>query len=92
MVLLSLIVSGAVALAQDANGWKIGQAVQTTGGLVVGHAANTLKGNEQVSEYLGIRYAEPVVGVRRWLAPQPYRHNGTVNADKFVGQRIGLCI
>jgi carboxylesterase type B len=84
MVLLGLIVSSAVALAQDAKGWKAGQAVKTTSGLVVGHAANTLKGNEQVSEYLGIRYAEPVVGKRRWLAPQPYKGNGTVKADKFV--------
>jgi carboxylesterase type B len=84
MVLLGLIISSGVALAQDAKGWKIGQAVKTTGGVVVGHAANTLKGNEQVSEYLGIRYAEPVVGHRRWLAPQPYKRNETVNADKFV--------
>jgi hypothetical protein len=84
MALLGLIMCSAVALAQDANGWKVGQAVKTTGGLIVGHAANTMKGHDQVSEYLGIRYAEPVVGARRWLAPQPYKRNGTLKADKFV--------
>lgn len=76
---LSLRVVGAV----NDGVWKVGQAVNTTSGVVTGRPASYI-GNEQVSEYLGIPYAAVPVGSLRWLAPQPFKANGPVIANKFV--------
>lgn len=61
--------------------WTVGQAVNTTSGTIVGHAATN---TTQVSEYLGIRYAEPPVGDLRFAAPKAYKSNATYNAVNFV--------
>lgn len=61
--------------------WTVGQAVDTTSGTIIGHAApNALN----VSEYLGIRYAESPVGELRFAAPKAYRSNATFTAANFV--------
>lgn len=44
-------------------------AVNTTSGLIIGHAAPN---RSDVSEFLGIRYAEPPVGVLRFAPPERY--------------------
>lgn len=72
---------GIIDAAQDT--WQVGQSVKTTSGDVTGRPAS-YAGSEQVSEYLGIPYAAPPVGDLRWLAPQPYKANGTIAANKFV--------
>jgi cholinesterase len=61
--------------------WTVGQAVNTTSGTIIGHAATN---TTQVSEYLGIRYAEPPVGDLRFAAPKAYKSNATYNAVNFV--------
>jgi hypothetical protein len=71
----SLLALGAAAVAHEKRDaqWYVGQAVRTTSGTVVGHAA---KGAPQVSEYLGIPFAAAPVGNLRFAAPQPYRNDG----------------
>ncbi|KAF2402642.1 alpha/beta-hydrolase [Trichodelitschia bisporula] len=57
-------------LAALASAWEIGQTVPTTSGTITGHAS-TWKLN--VSEYLGVPYAQPPLGPLRWAAPVALR-------------------
>lgn len=66
--------------------WTIGQVVQTSSGLVQGHAAPKARG---VSEYLGIPYAEPPVGRRRFQPPIRYSGTSKIDGSRFVR---GLCM
>lgn len=75
----------AAEAAQDI--WQVGQAVRTTSGEVTGRPAS-YAGSELVSEYLGIPYAAAPVGALRWLAPRPFRANGSITANKFVSNSI----
>jgi cholinesterase len=50
--------------------FEVGQQVNTTSGIIRGHAASN---RTEVSEYLGIPFAQPPVGELRFAAPQPYR-------------------
>ena len=62
--------------------WQIGQPVQTTSGILHGQAS---EGAPQVSEYLGIPYAKPPVGCRRFQPPQKLlKRKSNVNATSFV--------
>lgn len=62
--------------------WRVGQAVWTTSGTVIGHPAPNAA---QVSEYLGIPFARAPVGSLRFAAPQPYRNgDSTFIAANFV--------
>jgi Carboxylesterase family len=70
-------------LAQSAH-FIVGQPVKTTSGTAVGHAAGS---RAQVSEYLGIPFAQPPIGKLRFAAPQPYKGNGTIVASKYVSHR-----
>ncbi|TIC90194.1 Cholinesterase [Colletotrichum higginsianum] len=63
--------------------WVIGQPVQTTSGLVQGHAASTAS---QVSEYLGIPYAQPPVGNLRFQPPAKFTGSSTINGSTFGHQ------
>lgn len=65
--------------------WTVGQTVQTSSGPVIGHAAPNAT---EVSEYLGIRYAQPPLGSLRYAAPLPYTGTATINASDFV---CGYC-
>ncbi|KAH8900887.1 alpha/beta-hydrolase [Thozetella sp. PMI_491] len=72
---------GTETLARQTS-WTIGQTVNTTSGLVHGHAAtNTV----EVSEYLGIPYARAPVGDLRFQPPVKYPYNSTdaISGDKF---------
>ncbi|TAQ85359.1 hypothetical protein B7494_g6327 [Chlorociboria aeruginascens] len=68
-------------LAMSCTQWDVGQAVQTTSGLVYGHPAQEANG---VSEYLGIPYANPPVGGLRFAAPQAYSANSSINGTSVV--------
>ncbi|KAF1991210.1 alpha/beta-hydrolase [Aulographum hederae CBS 113979] len=60
--------------------FNVGQAVGTTSGTVVGHAATN---RNQVSEYLGIPFARPPVGELRFAEPEPFLGSGTINAERY---------
>jgi hypothetical protein len=81
----AIAISLGSAVAVDDHAWQVGQAVNTTSGIVTGRSASYL-GTEQVSEYLSIPYAAPPVGSLRWLAPQPFKATGPIVANKFVSK------
>lgn len=60
--------------------FNVGQEVNTTSGLVQGHAAAN---RSQVSEYLGIPFAQPPVGDLRFAAPKAYRSSARFNASSL---------
>jgi hypothetical protein len=74
-------------LGQRQSNWTIGQTVQTSSGVVNGHAASNAT---EVSEYLGIPYAAPPVGDLRFAAPQKYSGNSTINGTSFVRATNGF--
>jgi cholinesterase len=80
---MALIISGLPLLffCALASAWNIGQEVNTSSGNVIGHASSW---QTEVSEYLGIRYAQPPVGPLRFAPPRPYNGTGAVEAAKFV--------
>ncbi|KAH6842381.1 Alpha/Beta hydrolase protein [Chaetomium sp. MPI-CAGE-AT-0009] len=60
--------------------WTVGQTVQTTSGPVEGHAASTAS---EVSEYLGIPYAQPPVGSLRFQPPVRYSGKTKISGKSF---------
>jgi hypothetical protein len=92
MVFFVAALSAIVALASASPvntrvtlNWSGGQTVQTTSGVVTGHAA---KNRTEVSEYLGIPFAKPPIGDLRWKAPVKYTGNGPINASTYVSSRL----
>lgn len=86
MVLLIAALSALIALASASpvnqrSGFAIGQTLKTTSGVVAGHAA---KNRTEVSEYLGIPFAQPPIGNLRWKAPVKYVGDAPINASKYV--------
>lgn len=65
--------------------WEVGQTVQTSSGPVQGHVAANAT---EVSEYLGIPYAQPPVGDLRFRPPVKYTGNSTINGTDFVSEFI----
>lgn len=74
---ITSITTYAYAAATD---WKIGQTVQTSSGPVKGHAA---KDSDEVSEYLGIPYAQPPVDDLRFQPSVRYNGTDTIAATNF---------
>lgn len=60
--------------------FSVGQEVSTTSGIIHGHAAAN---RTEVSEYLGIPFAQPPLGSLRFAAPKPYRSSAHFNASSF---------
>lgn len=61
--------------------WTIGQTVSATSGPVQGHAASNAS---QVSEYLGIPFAQPPTGSLRFEPPVAYNGTSTINGTNYV--------
>jgi hypothetical protein len=79
---LALLLSG--VRSDDASAerkWQVGQAVDTTSGTILGHAAPV---TTNVSEYLGIRFAKPPVGNLRFAKPERFWSDRVFNASAFV--------
>ncbi|KAG9242147.1 Alpha/Beta hydrolase protein [Calycina marina] len=72
-------VSTYVERRQEGN-WTVGQSVKTTSGPVTGHAGTTVA---NVSEYLGIPFAQPPVGDLRFAAPVAFNGTAAINASSF---------
>jgi cholinesterase len=77
---MSLIASLLLASAVAAQAWTVGQVVDTVSGKVKGQASSW---KPQVSEYLGIPFAQPPVGPLRFAAPKLFTSSAAVNATKF---------
>ena len=60
------------------------QYVNTTSGLVVGHAIEVL--NQSVNEFLGIPFAEPPIGDLRFAKPKPIDKPLAVSERKVIIQ------
>lgn len=83
---LSLPLAWAAPQFQCKNGnFTIGQVVETTSGLVAGHAATNYS---EVSEYLGIPYAQAPVGDLRFAAPVKYTGSSMLNGSVFVSLQL----
>ena len=65
--------------------FTVGQIVETSSGSVAGHAATLYP---EVSEYLGIPYAQPPVGDLRFAAPVKYTGSSILNGSVYVGCRL----
>lgn len=61
--------------------WNVGQAIETSSGRIIGHAASNAT---EVSEYLGIPFAQPPVGSLRFQPPVQYKGTSIINAAAFV--------
>ncbi|KAG4411817.1 hypothetical protein IFR04_015041 [Cadophora malorum] len=60
--------------------WTVGQTVGTTSGAVEGHAASQAV---EVSEYLGIPFAQPPTGSLRFQPPVAFNASSTINGTDF---------
>lgn len=58
----------------------VGHRVKTTSGIILGHPGAN---RTEVSEYLGIPFAQPPVGSLRFAAPEPFRSSSTFNASSY---------
>ncbi|KAH8200712.1 hypothetical protein TruAng_005101 [Truncatella angustata] len=77
----SIYIATITSLVVTANtDWRVGQIVQTSSGLIKGHAA---KDADQVSEYLGIPYAQPPVDGLRFQPSVRYNGTDTIAARSF---------
>lgn len=65
----------------------VGVTVKTSSGAVTGHAA---RNRTEVSEYLGIPYAQPPIGVLRFAAPQTYHSTRAFSASTYVRRAYPL--
>ncbi|KAK3081148.1 hypothetical protein LTS18_009762 [Coniosporium uncinatum] len=81
---LSLLPFGAFAVSTNAHvrrqAFTVGQAVRTTSGTVIGHTARE---RAEVSEYLGIPFAQPPLGNLRFAAPQAFTGSANITADSY---------
>ena len=68
-------------LAREGTGWNVGQVVSTSSGPVQGRASRNLS---DVSEYLGIPYAQPPVGSLRFQPPVKFSGTKPINATGYV--------
>jgi len=60
-----------------------GHTVKTNNGLITGHPAPNVSG---VVDFLGISYAQPLVGASRFQPPKPYSKKASLEATTWVGQ------
>jgi cholinesterase len=77
---MHLIASLSFISIATAQSWTVGQVVDTVSGKIQGQSSGW---KPQVSEYLGIPYAQPPVGQLRFAAPKLFQSTSAVNATKF---------
>lgn len=65
--------------------FTVGQIVDTSSGPVTGHAATEYP---EVSEYLGIPFAQPPIGDLRFAAPVKYAGSSMINGSLYVRSQI----
>jgi hypothetical protein len=84
--LFTIILSADLARSQAT--WNVGQSVKTTSGNVVGQPSSW---KNQVSEYLGIPFAQAPSGDLRWAPPAAIKDDSkTINATKYVRSILPL--
>lgn len=76
---LHIIVFARQAAAAQSN-WRVGQLVKTSSGSIKGHAASDA---DQVSEYLGIPYAQPPIDDLRFQPPVAFNGTSIITATDF---------
>ena len=81
-LLWELALTAAIS-ASPAPTWAVGQPVKTTSGLIEGHKSEWARYTD-VSEYVGISFAQPPIGPLRWMAPKPYISDQRYEAKKWV--------
>ena len=69
-----------LAALTAAQTWSVGETVKTSSGSIKGHASSW---KPEVSEYLGVPFAEPPLGSLRFMAPKPYKSDKTIVASDF---------
>lgn len=81
-VSVTAVLSATSAAAQSSQcAFQVGSPVNTTSGLLQGHRAPNAT---QVSEYLGIPFAQPPVDQLRFAPPAQYTSNASMNASNYV--------
>jgi cholinesterase len=78
--MLSSTLFAFTTLAGASQAWSIGQVVKTTSGSITGHGADW---KPEVSEYLGIPFAEPPIGNLRFAGPKAFKSDKNITATKF---------
>jgi carboxylesterase type B len=81
-LLADLALLSAAIASPVAQSWTVGQEVQTSSGKVKGGPAER-PGYLDVSQYVGIPYAETPEGALRWLPPKPFKSNVTIDGTKW---------
>ena len=84
--LVSFLLTGQLVQAVS---WTVGQAVNTSSGMASGHAASNFT---QVSEYLGIPYAQPPLGKLRFQPPVKYTGSTSLSGNAFVSLDSNICL
>jgi hypothetical protein len=79
-ILLTLAKAGLALGAALEPRFTVGQTVQTNNGPITGQAAPIAN---QVSEYLGIPFAQPPLGNLRFAAPVKYSGNTALTATRM---------
>ena len=69
--------------------WTVGKTVYTTSGAVQGHPAPEAR---EVSEYLGIPFAQPPTGSLRFQPPLAHNKSSIVNGTDYVSPHLVICL
>ncbi|OBT70381.1 hypothetical protein VE03_00116 [Pseudogymnoascus sp. 23342-1-I1] len=79
-LLIQLLLACSLSLLPASLASEVGAPVKTTSGTFTGHPARS---RTNVSEYLGIRYAHPATGNRRFQPPVVFRSDKAIDAFEY---------
>jgi hypothetical protein len=81
------------ALDLQQRKWSVGQVVETSSGVVEGHAAS-IPGTDvgDVSEYLGIRFGQNTAGKNRFRPAKEYKSTKPLDGANFVSCHNGKSV
>ena len=80
---------GATLPENDRRHFTVGEGVHTSSGFILGQPASS---RTQVSEYLGIPFAQPPLGNLRFAAPRAFSGTGIINATAYVSLYFKILI